>query len=243
MVNNMDILITGHSQGLGKALSTHYLRKGHVVTGLSRSLMDGGQAYKTLKQVTVDLANLQALPETLKDNIDNEKFYEVVFLNAGQLGDIKRIAELELSEIWTLMNLNVWANKIILDWLISQKATPKTIIVISSGASKKGSLGWGSYAISKAALNMLVQLYAHEMPQTRILALSPGLVRTQMQAQLQEPSKEQFPSLKRFQESWENETIPSAETVAEQLAKIVSSAKNYDSGSYIDLRETKSVEI
>ena len=241
--NSMNILITGHSRGLGKALTIHYLRKGHVVTGLSRSPMTGGETHTTLRQVAVDLANLKALQNALKKNIDNEESYELIFLNAGQLGNIKKMAKTDLTEIQSLMDLNVWANKLILDWLISKKIIPEKIIVISSGASKKGNLGWGSYAISKATLNMLVQLYAHEMPQTQILALSPGLVRTQMQAQLQEFSKTQYPSLQRFQESWENGATPSAETVAEQLAKIVSSTESYESGSFIDIREIKSVEI
>ena len=239
----MKILITGHSQGLGRALTMHYLRKGHPVTGLSRNPIDEDRPQTTLKQIIADLANLPALPETLEKNIGNEDFYELVFLNAGQLGNIKRMSELELPEIRSLLDLNVWANKIILDWLISREVPPKKIIVISSGASIKGNLGWGGYALSKATLNMLVQLYAQEMPQTHILALSPGLVRTQMQAQLQKFSKEQFPSLKRFQQSWENKTTPLPETVAEQIAKIVSFSSDYESGSFIDLREIESIEI
>ena len=237
----MNILVTGHSQGLGKALTMHYLGKGHVVTGLSRNLLDDYEPHKTLKQVPMDLANLVALPEALEDKIHSEECYDLVFLNAGQLGNIKRMTELELPEIWSLMDLNVWANKVLLDWLQSRKIPPEKIIVISSGASIKGNLGWGGYALSKSALNMLVQLYAHEMPKTQILALSPGLVRTQMQAQLQQYSKEQYPSLKRFHEDWEKKITPLPETAAAQIANIVSSSKDYESGSFIDLRDVTSV--
>ena len=55
------------------------------------------------------------------------------------------------------------------------------VIAISSGASQSGSRGWNGYSLSKAALNMLVKLYAGERPETHFTSLAPGLIDTAMQ--------------------------------------------------------------
>ena len=54
--------------------------------------------------------------------------------------------------------------------------------------------GWNGYALSKAALNMMMKLYAAERPGTDFSALAPGLVDTAMQeAMRQQPADPLFP--------------------------------------------------
>ena len=43
-----------------------------------------------------------------------------------------------------------------------------------------GSKGWGAYSLSKAGLNMLLKVYAKEMPETHFTALAPGIIDTPM---------------------------------------------------------------
>ena len=91
---------------------------------------------------------------------------------------IKILQELSIEEMQEVYNLNVYANKELLDILM--QIDVKNIFIISSGASKTGYKGWGSYSLSKAGVNMLVNLYSNEMFNTKIIALSPGVIKTPM---------------------------------------------------------------
>src|SRR5690606_12361013 len=57
-------------------------------------------------------------------------------------------------------------------------------VFVTSGAGQKAHAYWGPYAVSKAALDMLVKTYAAEITKTNVKAnlLSPGPIRTMMRA-------------------------------------------------------------
>jgi NAD(P)-dependent dehydrogenase (short-subunit alcohol dehydrogenase family) len=58
-------------------------------------------------------------------------------------------------------------------------------IFVTSGAARGAFPFWGAYAVSKAALEMLVRTYAAEMATfgVKANAVDPGVVRTAMRAQ------------------------------------------------------------
>lgn len=60
------------------------------------------------------------------------------------------------------------------------------IVLVSSGAAKKGYSSWGAYGSSKAAANSLVQHLAVEEPDIVSVAVAPGRVDTDMQKQIRE---------------------------------------------------------
>ena len=64
------------------------------------------------------------------------------------------------------MQINVWANKLIIDTLLANINNVKQIVGISSGASQSGARSWNGYALSKAALNMLISIYSAEVSNT-----------------------------------------------------------------------------
>jgi NAD(P)-dependent dehydrogenase (short-subunit alcohol dehydrogenase family) len=70
-----------------------------------------------------------------------------------------------------------------LDPLLRQSEAGRAIFV-TSGAARSPRAYWGTYAVSKAALEMLVGVYAQEIQQTRIRAnlIDPGRTRTGMRA-------------------------------------------------------------
>jgi NAD(P)-dependent dehydrogenase (short-subunit alcohol dehydrogenase family) len=65
------------------------------------------------------------------------------------------------ADLKQVMEVNLWANKAIMDWLHGWGRPIDQILMISSGAAVLGNKGWNGYALSKAALNMLARLYAH----------------------------------------------------------------------------------
>jgi NAD(P)-dependent dehydrogenase (short-subunit alcohol dehydrogenase family) len=154
------------------------------------------------------------------------------------LGEIKHISKTPINDLQQIMDINLWSNKIILDWFLHTDIKINQILLISSGASVLGNKGWSGYALSKCALNMLGRLYAHEFPETHIAAISPGLIESSMMEYLcTQVDKGVYPAIERIQQARYDGTILSPIQAAEQILKSLPHLKEYESGSYIDLRQ------
>ena len=146
---------------------------------------------------------------------------DLVILNAGILGEIRDIATTPLAELQRIVDINVWSNKVILDWLAASQVEVDQVIAISSGASILGNKGWGGYALSKSALNMLVKLYAHELSDTHIASLAPGLIDSDMMNYLcEEADAERFPALQRLREARSTEAMQTPRQAAANIAAV-----------------------
>ena len=226
-------LMTGVSSGLGLALAKEFLSHGYEVYGLSRRepkelIQDANFHFQTC-----DLGQMSKVPHCLQSLLANIQNIDIIVLNAGVISPLRKMSETTLDEIQSVMNVNVWANKVILDELIANKKFFKQVITLSSGASIKGSLGWSSYSLSKATLNMLTKLYAHEVPHAHFTALAPGLVSTPMlNGILKREHVEEFPSV----EDLHLATKRTPEEAAQLLYKTFPKLIKYESGSYIDIR-------
>jgi hypothetical protein len=86
---------------------------------------------------------------------------------------------------------------------------------------------------------MLARLYSHEMPDTHILSIAPGLINTPMLSGIIESSDSKtFPSLKVIKDKMDNNEVLSPIYVAKRLATIAKELKDkYNSGQFIDIRE------
>jgi NAD(P)-dependent dehydrogenase (short-subunit alcohol dehydrogenase family) len=232
------VFITGNSSGLGYGLTEEYLSRGYEVYGLSRRGCTGIDN-KALHDVNCDLSLATEIVPALESLLGEVSRLNLVFLNAGVLGEIRKITETPLVDILHVMDINVWANKIILDWLHTRELGIEQIVSISSGAAVKSHKGWGAYSLSKATLNMLNQLYAPEYPDTHLCALAPGLVDTEMQDHLCNPDEvdvDQYPSVQKLRDARGTDSMPKPRAAAHRLAQVISKLKDYPSGSYVDVR-------
>ena len=232
----MNVLITGNSSGLGLGLTRQLLERDAIVWGMSRRgcpLHDDG-----LRDRKHDLANLSTLPEALERLLSDCLRLDLVILNAGILGRIQPISETHLAELEHLIRINVWANKVILDWLIERQLPATQIVAISSGAGHNLSYGWGGYALSKSMLNDLVALYAHEMPDSHLTSLAPGLVDTDMQEYLCEHvDTDEYPSVEKLINARGSVAMPGPDQAAENILGILDTLRQSPSGSFIDIRD------
>ena len=224
-------MITGASSGIGRALATLFLEKGFSVYALSRR--NPGFDNPRVTFISCNLNDFDAVPDALARAIPPRTPFEYVILNAGVLGKIEPIAASDLNELKAVMDVNVWANKLLIDTLLQRGCGIKQMIAISSGAAVNGSKGWGGYSLSKAALNMLMKLYAGELESTHITALAPGLVLTPMlEGILMGSDPERFPSVARIQ-AGEKRT---AEEAATLLFELFPKLLEFESGSFVDVR-------
>ena len=231
-----NIFITGTSSGLGLGFTQVYLENNDTVFGLSRRglKIDSGKYYDQ----QCDLENTEQIDNCLEQLLGKISQLDVVIFNAGILGNINEIRLTPLNELHQIMNINVWANKIILDWLINQNKIIKQVIFISSGAAVNGNKGWSGYALSKATLNMLTQLYADEMPNTHLTAFAPGLVDTAMQYVLCEQiDTQQFPSIQKLINARNTENMPKPFEAAQNIIKKFDDLFQIPSGEFVDIRK------
>ena len=229
------VMITGVSSGLGAALAERALEQGDQVYAVGRHdnkrfLNQAGYYFLPL-----DLSDVTMLRENLKEFVKGHAF-DLVILNAGQLTEIKELSETSLEEIHRTMDLNVWANKQIIDTL-DLHARPRQVVAVSSGAAVNGSKGWGAYALSKAALNMLIKLYAAEKPWTHFSAIAPGIVMTPMLEKiLRITDPLRYPSIQRIKDG----PIQTPEIAARRFLDACEKALEYPSGSFLDVRTIES---
>lgn len=187
-------LITGASRGLGAAAALAYAKEGahcvlvaRTVGGLEevddRIKAVGGQATLVPLDVT-DGPGLDRLGAALHERFGR---LDVLLGNAAILGTLSPVGHFEPKTFEQVMAVNVTANwRLIrsMDPLLRRSDAGRAIFV-TSGVSRRIVPYWGAYAASKAALDMLVGVYAAEMAHTpvRVNLFNPGPIRTGMRRQ------------------------------------------------------------
>lgn len=225
----MNIFISGTSRGIGEALAQHYSVE-HNVFGISRS-----ESKIKINHIQADLTDYQNLEDKINELLGETDEIDIAFLNAGVLGKIQTMQEAQLDEMKYTMDVNLWSQKVLIDILLKRKL--KTVIAISSGAAVNGNMGWSAYSLSKAALNMLIQLYANEYSQTKFIALAPGLVDTNMQEIISNEDSKKFPSLERLQSARGTQAMPMPSDFVNNFIDKKDVIMQTPSGGFIDIRK------
>jgi len=186
-------LVTGASRGIGRAVAIALSRAGAHVALLARNadtLEDvddeikkfGGEA--TL--IPLDLKNFDSIDRMGAAFFQRWGKLDMLVGNAGVLGLLTPVAHLQPKSWDELIAVNLTANyRLIrsLDPLLRSSDAGRAVF-ISSGVARKARAYWGGYAMTKAALESLVQTYAAECEGTNVKAnlFNPGATRTLMRA-------------------------------------------------------------
>lgn len=229
-------LITGHSRGLGAALASQLLLSGWSVLGLSRSAgpstlkSDAAVGGGTFSQISLDLGDLHALQEfllspTLQDQFSGRRTV-VLFNNAGLLAPVERIGRQGASAIVQAVSVNVAAALALTDAVVACASDARCrdlrIVQISSGAARSPYEGWSVYCATKAALDHHSRCFALEASRlapmvTRVCSLAPGVIDTEMQAEVRSSSLEAFPMRAKFDDLKATGGLVAPEEVATRL--------------------------
>jgi NAD(P)-dependent dehydrogenase (short-subunit alcohol dehydrogenase family) len=190
-LSNRVAVVTGASRGIGRAAALALAEAGAHVIALARtqgaleSLDDEIRAKgSSATLVPVNLKDLDALDRLGGAIYERWGKLDILFGNAGILGELAPIAHID-QPVWDeVMAINVTANyRLIrsLDPLLRASDAGRAIFV-TSGAAHKCTAYWGVYSVSKAALEALVRTYAAETATTPVKAmlLNPGPLRTAM---------------------------------------------------------------
>ena len=234
----MNVLITGTNSGLGFGLTKYYITNGHTVYGISRKRNEELRKYDNFRFLYQDISKFSEIETNLVSFLNGLEVLDLVILNAGILNEVKDLKDTSLDEIQHVMDVNVWSNKIVIDTLFRHIKKIHQVVAISSGAAVSGARGWNAYSLSKATLNMLINLYAKEHTETHFSALAPGLIKSQMQDYIYGlPDNEQYPVVKRLKEQRESGHMAEPEVAAQLNASAIKQALKYKSGSFLDSRK------
>lgn len=237
--------ITGVSSGIGNGLAQRYLAQGFRVFGISRRTPENLIEHSRFRFQSVDLGERESVAPALATLLHDIKALDLVVLNAGMLGAFGDLREMQLDALRHVFDVNLWANKEVLDCLFSSINSIKQVVSISSGASVNGNRGWAGYSISKAALNMMTMLYARECPRTHFCALAPGLVDSEIQKELASiPRDDRFPSLEVIGNKRGTTEMPKPKEAGGILADIIDRLPGLvESGAYADIRKPPIADV
>ena len=233
------VFLTGVHTGLGHALARGCLDRGAQVWGISRSEPEDLAGRVGWNFRVLDLRWFEEIRLGLDGLLGEVGPLDLVILNAGVLGPIQDLADTSLDELRAVMNINVWSNKEILDGLFALGHEPTQVIGISSGAARSGPGGWGAYAISKAALNLLLRVYASERPATHFTALAPGIVETAMTRSIRDDGDDdpRHGANARVREAFADGTARTPEAAADAILDRVGTLREHANGAFLDLRD------
>ncbi len=191
-LNNKIALITGASQGIGAAIAKSYAKAGAHVILIARNQKkleavddEIKAAGGTATLLPMDLQDLNAIDKI--GPVIQKRFGKLdIFVgNAGLLGTLTPLHQISSSEFERVMNVNLSANFHLIKTLdpILKLSDHGRVIMVSTGKGvTRGRAYWGTYAISKSALETMAMVYADETRHTnmRVNIIDPGAVRTDM---------------------------------------------------------------
>lgn len=221
----MKAILTGHSRGIGAAIAAQLLSRNIPVLGLSRRRnAELGARFPLLEQVELDLANSADVATWIggESLAAFAKGCKTILLvnNAGVVSPVGPLETQDMPAIARAVALNVTA-PLMLSAAVAQvtpNAGDRRILHVSSGAARSAYPGWSVYCATKAALDHHARAVVMDnRPALRICSLAPGVVDTDMQAELRATPLERFPIRERFESLKQEGQLTSPEACAQQL--------------------------
>lgn len=192
------ILITGAGDGIGKAAALACADAGAKVILAGRTVAKLEQVYDKIVAANgaepviypVDLEGATAEDyDELAVNLDQQfGRLDGLLLNAGILGQRTPLSNYR-QDVWDrVIKVNVTAQFQMAQALmpVLEKSADASVIFTSSGVGRVGRAFWGAYAVSKFAVEGMVQTWAAELEgigSVRINSINPGATGTNMRAQ------------------------------------------------------------
>ncbi|MCW8914522.1 MAG: SDR family NAD(P)-dependent oxidoreductase [Magnetovibrio sp.] len=186
------VLITGASRGIGRSLAKCFAEQGaHLILtartqGALEELDDELRAagHDTPTLVPCDLTDFDVIDKIGGAIYERFEKLDVLVGNAGVLGTLAPISHIDPKEWQHVLDINLTANwRLIrsMDPLLKASDAGRAIFVSSSVGHQARSF-WGTYAVSKAALEMTAGIYAEECTKTNVKVnmINPGGTRTAM---------------------------------------------------------------
>lgn len=220
-------VVTGASRGLGAAIARNLGARGASL-GLcarTRPAIPEGVDDDRVLSAAVDVANAVAVEAFASAVEDRFGPIDLWVNNAGLLDPIApaRDADPEQTRETLLVNVaGVMAGSAA--FARRARAWPegrRVLVNVSSGAATNVYPGWSTYGPSKAAVDHFSRHVAVEEPGLVVHAVAPGVVDTDMQAQIRTSDESSFPAIARFHELHETGSWNDPDWITDHLVGLL----------------------
>ena len=191
------ILVTGAGDGIGRAAAHSFAAHGATVILLGKTqeklewvydeILAAGHPEPMilpldLQYLTPDTA--QAIADTIGEELGR---LDGLLHNAALLGTVTPIADYSPERWQQVMQVNVHAAFLLTKTLLPllTQAPDASILFTTSSVGRQGRAFWGAYAVSKFAVEGMMETLADELEEVtrvRVNAINPGGTRTRMRA-------------------------------------------------------------
>src|ERR1043166_3071600 len=196
-LKNLNALITGGSQGLGKVIAEHFLREGANVALCARSEKDLfatrdelAKKFPSQKVVarTCDVSNEAQVNALTAFTVRELGSVQALVLNAGVYGPMGTTETVSLEEWRRAMDINLYGVLLPCRAVIPhfKKTGRGKIVVLSGGGATNPLPNISAYAASKAAVVRLMETLAEELREFHVdvNAVAPGALKTRLVEQV-----------------------------------------------------------
>lgn len=186
------VVITGASQGIGRAAAIRMCREPGVtnIVLIARNA-DGlaetaaameTTADQTVRQIPYDLADLDGIPDLVRDIHDGSGSLDIL-LNIAGYAEPRSLLDTTVANLTTTFTINVFAMLLLTRECVRyMQGRSAKILNIASTAGITSRPGWVAYAASKAAVVSLSNTLADELAGTgiKVYSISPGRTATEL---------------------------------------------------------------
>jgi NAD(P)-dependent dehydrogenase (short-subunit alcohol dehydrogenase family) len=180
-------IVTGGGYGIGRGIALAFARAGASVVIAARSLQPLAETREKIEElgrralaVQTDVSNESDCGRLVDRTLTDFRHLDILVNNAGIAGPTKRITDMSASEWKEVLDINLTGA-----WLASRAAVPAmleqsagNILMISSGAGRRGYPLRAPYAASKWGMIGLTQTLAGELGTNgiRVNCICPGAI-------------------------------------------------------------------
>ena len=244
-------ILTGASRGMGLAMAQQLLAAGHDLVCLSRRPNDelaarAAQAGQHLEQWPQDLsraATAAAKLETWLQDQDADTIASATLINnAGTIPLIAPLDEIAPTQLADALRVDLEAPMLLTGAFLRATAAcqaPRKVLNISSGLGRRAMASQAAYCAAKAGMDHFTRCVALEQERlpngARVCSLAPGVIDTDMQAQLRAAQPERFPDIGNFVGLKEKGMLSSPEEAAKRVLAFLARA-DFGSNPVADVR-------
>lgn len=222
----MKAIVSGHSRGLGAAIAAELLRRDIPVMGLARHRNGVLQSAfpGLLTQHEINLADSAGLVQWLAGTALPDFFGAddsvLLINNAGTVHPLGALGQLTAAAIADAVALNVGAPLLLASAVAAHPCRQRRILHLSSGAGRDAYPGWAIYGATKAALDQHARAAAQDRGAgVSICSVAPGVVDTDMQAELRAVAPERFPLREHFHAMYRHNQLSTPASCAARLVE------------------------
>ncbi len=238
--SEQNVVVTGASRGIGKAISTYFLRNGAHVIGIYGDNNKAAQAFYDEVEPYGEKLTLYQCDISSKAQV--EQFYRTIEEKFSSIDILINNAGIRRDSVVAMMTFDDWQRVIDVNLtgsylmakqavLLMMKKKYGRIITITSPVSHLGFAGQANYAASKAGQVAMSKSLAKETARKKITVncVSPGFIETDF---INDLSKEQLSTYKKMVPMRRFGTV---DEVAEAVMFLASPAASYITGSVLEV--------